>query len=186
MPIQTTRSLLEICHEWEEWRRLNRLPIIDHPHFKDALGELHVRGIVDASGAVVVNLRDMPSCVELNAFAISHPITVSLVRDSYIYKPKYTEESLGVAGRLRPMSSTRNQVLATYRTQLGRKDKRVANPSKPAKPLSKKTANLNGHKTRLVEELRRTLDPKSLYSPNSNILILARDIKRSFKRVNNK
>ena len=80
-----------------------------------------------------------------------------------------------------PMSSTREEVLAAFRT---RKDKRTAISSKPAKPLSTKTANLSGRKISLVEELRRTLDPKSVYS-NSNVLVIARDMKRSFKRINN-
>ena len=81
--------------------------------------------------------------------------------------------------------STSNEVFAAFRAQLGRKDKRVANLSKPANSLSKKTANLNGRKTRLMERLRKTLDPKSLYSPNSNVLVIARDMNRNFKRVNN-
>ena len=86
-----------------------------------------------------------------------------------------------------PIPSTGNQVFAAFRAQLTRKDnKRVANLSKPAISLSQKTANLNGRKTRLIERLRKTLDPKSLYSPNSNVLVIARDMNRNFKRVNNK
>ena len=81
--------------------------------------------------------------------------------------------------------STSNEVFAAFRAQLGRKDKRVANLSKPANSLSKKTANLTGRKTRLMERLRKTLDPKSLYSPNSNVLVIAREMNRNFKRVNN-
>ena len=85
-----------------------------------------------------------------------------------------------------PISSTSNQVFAAFRAQLARKDKRVANLSKPANCLTKKVANLKGRKTRLIERLRQTLDPKSLYSPNSNVLVIARDMNRNFKRVNNK
>ena len=85
-----------------------------------------------------------------------------------------------------PISSTSNQVFAAFRAQLGRRDKRVANLSKPANFLTKKTANPKGRKTRLIERLRKTLDPKSLYSPNSNVLVIARDMNRNFKRVNNK
>ena len=69
---------------------------------------------------------------------------------------------------------------------MGRKDKRVANHSKPKKRQSKKTTNLNGSKTRLVERVRKTLDPESVHSPNSNVLFLAKDMKRNLKRVNNK
>ena len=84
-----------------------------------------------------------------------------------------------------PISSTRKEVFAALRA-MGRKDKRVANISNPTNRLSKKTTNLNGSRARLLERLRKTLDPKSRYSPKSNVLVLAREMKRNLKRANTK
>ena len=83
-------------------------------------------------------------------------------------------------------SSKNGLLFSDLRAQLEMKNRRVHNPSQPAQTTGNKTANINGHDDGLMQRLRRTLDPRSIYSADSSVLIIARDLKRDYNRVSKK
>ena len=92
-----------------------------------------------------------------------------------------------------PVAPTNDHALEVVRAESARKDERIARKdqytlrlTQTARANSSTIARLNGRNSRLLERLRTNLDPKGIYSPNTNVVLIANHLQKDFKRVSKK
>ena len=85
-----------------------------------------------------------------------------------------------------PISPTNEELLAELRAEASEKDVRIADLSKAAETKSGIIEDLDQRNSRLMGNLRTALDPIGLYTPTTDIVVMANDVRSDYNRASKK
>ena len=85
-----------------------------------------------------------------------------------------------------PTSPTNEELLAELRAEASEKDARIATLSKAAETKDDIIEDLDQRNSRLMGNLRTALDPIGLYTPTTDIVVMANDVRSDYNRASKK